>query len=189
MLQAALLAGLNHLLEGSGWASARLARYAGRRARFELPPVHLELRVAPDGLFELPSEQAAPDVVIGLPPETPFLLPQGIDKVMSLAHVAGNAEFATELSFIFRRLDWDVEEDLSAVVGDIAAHRLVRGAQQLVGWQKQAATRLAENLAEYLAYENPLLVPGADFIALREGIGRFGAELTEVEARLAKLGP
>lgn len=187
MLQAALLAGLNHLLQGSGWASARLARYAGRRARFELPPVHLELRVAPDGLFELPSEQAAPDVVIGLPPETPFLLPQGIDKVMSLAHVAGNAEFATELSFIFRRLRWDVEEDLSAVVGDIAAHRLVRGAKHLVAWQKQAATRFAENLAEYFAHENSVLVPGGALSALRDDIGRFNVELADVETRLAKL--
>lgn len=189
MLQAALLAGLNHLLQGSGWASARLTPFSGRRARFSLPPFHLELCVAPNGLFELSAEETAPDVVISLPTETPFLLPQGIDRVVSLAHVAGNAEFATELSFIFRRLNWDVEEDLSAVVGDIAARRLVRGAQQLVGWQKQAATRLAENLAEYLTYENPLLVPGADFIALREGIGRFGAELAEVEARFAKLGP
>ncbi|MDP1956722.1 MAG: hypothetical protein Q8J75_00920, partial [Rhodocyclaceae bacterium] len=182
-----LLAGLNHLLQGSGWASARLAPFAGRRARFELPPFHLELCVAPDGLFELPVEEAAPDVVISLPAETPFLLPQGIDKVVSLAHVAGNAEFATELSFIFRRLNWDVEEDLSAVVGDIAARRLVRGTNQLVGWQKQTATRLAENLAEYLAYESSLLVPGGDFIALRDEIGRFNAELTDVEARLAKL--
>lgn len=187
MLQAALLAGLNHLLQGSGWASARLARYAGRLARFELPPFHLELRVAPDGLFELPTEQAAPDVVISLPPETPFLLPQGIDKVMSLAHVAGNAEFATELSFIFRRLRWDVEEDLSAVVGDIAAHRLTRGANHLVAWQKQAATRFAENLAEYLAYENPVLVPGGELSALRDDIGRFNLELADVETRLAKL--
>ncbi|MDO8959368.1 MAG: hypothetical protein Q7U85_06520 [Rhodocyclaceae bacterium] len=187
MLQAALRTSLNHLLQGSGWASARLAPFAGRRARFELPPFHLELCVAPDGLFELSAEEAAPDVVISLPAETPFLLPQGIDKVVSLAHVAGNAEFATELSFIFRRLNWDVEEDLSAVVGDIAARRLVQGAHQLIGWQKQAATRFAENLAEYLAYENPLLVPGGDFIALREGIGQFSAKLAEVEARLAKL--
>jgi ubiquinone biosynthesis protein UbiJ len=187
MFQAALLAGLNHLLEGAGWASARLAPYAGRLARFELPPFHLELCVASDGLFELPTEQAAPDVVISLPPETPFLLPQGIDKVVSLAHVAGNAEFATELSFIFRRLRWDVEEDLSAVVGDIAAHRMVRGANYLVGWQKQAATRFAENLAEYFAYENPVLVPGGNLISLRDDIGRFNTELADVEARLAKL--
>lgn len=187
MLEAALLAGLNHLLQGSGWAIARLTPFAGRRARFELPPFHLELCVAGDGLFELSADPGKPDVVISLPAETPFLLPQGLAKVVSVAHVVGNAEFATELSFIFRRLRWDIEEDLSSIVGDIAAHRMVQGVNQLVAWHKQAATHFAQNLGEYLVYENPLLVATGEFVAWRDDISRFGADLSRLEARLAAL--
>lgn len=189
MLEAALLAGLNHLLQGSGWAIARLAPFAGRRARFELPPFHLELCVAGDGLFELSADPGKPDVVISLPAETPFLLPQGLDRVVSVAHVVGNAEFATELSFIFRRLRWDIEEDLSSVVGDIAAHRMVQGANHMVAWHKQAAKHFAENLGEYFVHENPLLVATAEFVAWRDDIGSLGAGLSRLEARLAALGP
>lgn len=187
MLEAALLAGLNHLLQGSGWAIARLTPFAGRRARFELPPFHLELCVAGDGLFELSADPGKPDVVISLPAETPFLLPQGLAKVVSVAHVFGNAEFATELSFIFRRLRWDIEEDLSSIVGDIAAHRMVQGANHLVAWHKQAATHFAQNLGEYLVYENPLLVATGEFVAWRDDISRFGADLSRLEARVAAL--
>ncbi|MBA3033763.1 MAG: hypothetical protein KKF85_07120 [Gammaproteobacteria bacterium] len=187
MLETALLTGLNHLLQGSGWAPARLIPFAGRRARFELPPFHLELSVADDGLFGLSADTTAPDVVISLPAETPFLLLQGLDKVVSVAHVVGNAEFATELSFIFRRLRWDVEEDLSSVVGDIAAHRMVQGTRDFVAWQKQAATRLAENLTEYLVHENALLVAGGEFIAWREDIRSFSTGLERIESRLAAL--
>ena len=39
----------------------------------------------------------------------------------------GDAELAQEISFLARHLTWDVEEDLSRVVGDIAAHRVVGG--------------------------------------------------------------
>jgi len=187
VLEAALLTGLNHLLAGSGWAPARLIPFAGRRARFELPPFHIELGVATDGLFELSAVSAEPDVVISLPAETPFLLPQGLDKVVSVAHVVGNAEFATELSFIFRRLRWDIEEDLASAVGDIAAHRMVQGGKRLIAWQQQAASHLAENLAEYLAHENRLLVTTGEFVAWRDDIRRFSADLARAEARLATL--
>lgn len=189
MLEAALLAGLNHLLQGSGWATARLVPFAGRRARFELPPFHFAVCVTDDGLFGLSAEPGEPDVVISLPAETPFLLPQGIDKVVSVAQVVGNAEFATGLSFIFRRLRWDVEEDLSTVVGDIAAHRMVQGANHMVAWHKQAAKHLAENLGEYFVHENPLLVATAEFVTWRDDIGSLGAGLSRLEARLAPPGP
>jgi ubiquinone biosynthesis protein UbiJ len=189
VLEAALLAGLNHLLQGSGWATARLVPFVGRHARFELPPFHFAVCVTDDGLFGLSAEPGEPDVVISLPAETPFLLSQGLDKVVSIAHVVGNAEFATELSFIFRRLRWDIEEDLSSVVGDIAAHRMVQGANHLVAWHKQAATHLAENLGEYFVHENPLLVATAEFVAWRDGISRLGAGLSRLEARLSALGP
>lgn len=187
MLDAVLLAGLNHLLQGASWAPARLKPFAGRQARFDLPPFHLELIVTSDGFFEAAFDKDVPDVVIALPAETPFLLPQGLDKVMAVARVVGNAEFATELSFVFRQLRWDVEEDLSHVVGDIAAHRLVQGAERFAAWQKQAATNLAGNLTEYLVQENPLLVATAEFTALARDIGRFSTDLARIEGRLAAL--
>ena len=53
----------------------------------------------------------------------------------------GDAEFAQEVSFLARNLTWDVEEDLSRVVGDIAAHRIVQGARQARDWGREAAQR------------------------------------------------
>jgi ubiquinone biosynthesis protein UbiJ len=195
MLDTLLLSGLNHLLQGASWAPARLMPFAGRRARFEMPPWHLDLSIAEDGYF-LPLAEAshdansgatAPDVVIQLPADTPFLLPQGLDKVMAVAHVTGNAEFATELSFVFKHLHWDFEEDLAQVLGDIPAHRLVQGAKGVLAWQQQAAINLAENISEYLVLENPLLVANGEFNTLRDDISQFSADLAKLESRLAAL--
>ena len=187
MLDALLRSGLNHLLQSASWAPARLAPFATRRARFEMPPWHLDLSIADDGYFLPASDTATPDVIIQLPSDTPFLLPQGLDKVMAVAHVTGNAEFATELSFVFRHLHWDFEEDLAQVLGDIPAHRLVQGARVLVAWQQQAALNLAENISEYLVLENPLLVASGEFGALRADISQLGAALAKLESRLSAL--
>lgn len=190
MFAPVFIAGLNHLLEGSGWARARLIPFAGRRARFDITPFSFGFEVAPDGQV-IPNLDNAntdiTDVVIRLPAETPFLLAQGIDRVMAQASVEGNAEFATELSFVLRNLRWDAEEDLSQLVGDIAAHRVVAGATRFVAWQKQAATHFVENLGEYLTNETQALVPREELFALRDGIARLDADLSRAERRLAAL--
>ena len=187
MFDQVFLATLNHLLEGASWAQTRLAPFAGRRARFDIPPIALGFEIAPDGRVIPNPDPDISDVVIRLPADTPFLIPQGLDKVMAQATVEGNAEFATELSFVLRNLRWDAEEDLSKLFGDIAAHRIVQGAGRFFGWQKQAATNLAENVAEYLTLENPVLVPRDELLALRDGIAKLDADLTRAESRLAAL--
>jgi len=187
MFDQVFLAALNHLLEGANWARARLVAFAGRRARFDMPPFAFGFEIAQDGGVTPPSDPGVTDVIIRLPANTPFLLPQGLDKVMAQAAVEGSAEFATELSFVFRNLRWDAEEDLAKLVGDIPARRIVQGANRCIDWQKQAATNFAENLAEYLTLENPLLVPRAEMIALRDAIDRLNADLNRTEQRLAAL--
>ncbi|MEW6512448.1 MAG: SCP2 sterol-binding domain-containing protein [Pseudomonadota bacterium] len=187
MFDAVFLGGLNHLLESANWARARLAPFAGRRARFAMPPFEFGFEVSSAGMVVANPDPGLTDVVIRLPADTPFLLPQGLDRVMAQATVEGNAEFATELSFVFRNLRWDAEEDLSKLVGDIAAHRIVQGASRFVQWQKQAATHLAQNFGEYLTLENPMLIRREEFLSLRDHISQLNADLARVEKRLAAL--
>lgn len=185
MLDAALIAGLNHLLDGAGWARARLAPFAGRLAAFEMPPFRLALAITDAGRFEpAPEATGAPDVSIRLPPDAPFMLAQGLEKIMAAARVEGNAEFATELSFVFRHLHWDAEEDLSRIVGDIAARRMVQGADRLAAWHRQAASNLGENVAAYLVDENPVLVGTHEFTQFRAEVARLNAALLTLEKRV-----
>ena len=146
-----------------------------------MPPFAFGFDVDAEGWVRKILDPTDADVSIRLP--APLLMSQGIDKVIAGARVAGNAEFATELSFVFRNLRWDAEEDLSKLVGDIAARRIMLGANQLIAWQKQAANNLTENLAEYLIHENPLLVDTAEFITFRDEVARLSYELTRLEVR------
>jgi ubiquinone biosynthesis protein UbiJ len=183
MIGAALLATLNHLLEGAEWARVRLSSYAGRHACFDMPPFLFGFVITPTGLCEPQPSDSTPDVTIHLPADTPLRLMQGLDRVMAGARVDGNAEFATELSFVLRHLRWDAEEDLSRIVGDIAARRLVLGAERFASMHSEGTRRLAENISEYLVHEQGVLIGNAEFSSFRDDLLRLNDALSRLEAR------
>ncbi|MFN3885084.1 MAG: SCP2 domain-containing protein, partial [Rhodocyclaceae bacterium] len=187
MIERTALFTLNHLLDGAPWARARLAPFAGRPAHFDIPPFAISFAVTSEGRLS-PSDDSTPaDVVIRLPADTAFPISHGLDEAMSKASVEGNAEFATALSFVFRNLHWDVEEDLSHLVGDIAAHRLMLAASRFFAWHHRTATNLVENLAEFLVHEKRFLVARDELLALQEAIARLATDLDRVDVRLSSL--
>ena len=186
MLESLILGALNHLLGQAGWARRQLSGFAGRRARFEMPPWRLAFRIGESGRLEPVGDQEV-DVTVVLPADTPLVALQGIDRAMAAAHVTGNAEFATALSFVLKNLRWDAEEDLSKLVGDIAAHRMVGVSSRLTLWQKQAARNLAENVAEYLGEESELLVHARDLTIFCAELAEFNCRIEQLEARARSL--
>ena len=186
MLDLALLQALNHLLAAAPWARSKLAPFAGRRARLVLGPLPLAFRIAPDGTFESLGT-GEPAVEIVLPATAPLALFEGREAMMRSARVSGAADFAEVLGFVLRNLDWDAEEDLSRLVGDIVAHRIVRSAGDFAAAQAEAARRLAENVGEYLRYEQPAGIDKAAMAAFAGEVGSLKQETEALERRLAAL--
>jgi ubiquinone biosynthesis protein UbiJ len=179
-LPAPALLAVNHLLTQAVWAREKLKPFAGHVAKITLPPFEAAFLILEDGQLGAPTDDAAPEVSIALPATTPLLALQGPDAVMRAARLEGSVDFAEALGFVIRNLRWDAEEDLSRLVGDIAAHRIVDTAQKFVGWQQQAAQNLAENFAEYFTQEQPL-------IATRDAINAYTREIDTLRDDLARL--
>ncbi|HUW38452.1 MAG TPA: hypothetical protein VMV91_14095 [Rhodocyclaceae bacterium] len=182
MLDRAALAVLNHLLADEPWARARLKPYAGRTARLTLPPWRLDFAVDEAGL--LMAAEAAAEVEITLPIAAPFLLFRGMDALSKEVHVVGSAEFADTLGFVLPRLRWDFEGALAGRIGGLAAHRIARTVEALAAWQAMAARNLAENVAEYLTEERPVLAKAADAADFSREVGRLEEDLLGLERRL-----
>lgn len=186
-LPAPLLAAVNHVLAQAAWARARLAPFGGHVARITVPPFAAEFAIGDDGhLLPAPAD-TAPEVSISLPATAPLLALQGHDAVMRAARLEGSAEFAEALGFVIRNLRWDAEEDLSKVVGDIAAHRLVGGIRSVAAWQQQAARNLAENLAEYFTEEQALIASEAAVVQFVDDIDRLRDDVARLEKRVERL--
>ena len=190
MLSTAFLSASNHLLAQASWARGRLMAHAGRTARLDLEPLaRIDCTVSADGHLAAWAGEDAPDVILRLPlASLPQGLGGGLEALMREVRVEGNAEFADALGFVFRHLRWDVEEDLSRLIGDIAAHRLVDTGRRFGAEGREALERAGGNLIEFVTEERPLLVPraalpgfAADIAALRDAVGRLEKRLARIE--------
>jgi ubiquinone biosynthesis protein UbiJ len=122
-----VVAMLNHLFNQAAWARNRLRPHAGRSARLDLHPFVVDFVVNEKG-FIAASSPASPEVSLSLPLDQivkAISAGNGIETLMAQAQISGSADLAEALGFVFRHLRWDIGEDLSHVVGDIAAHRIV----------------------------------------------------------------
>lgn len=189
MLTSVFLSAANHLLSQASWARTRLQPHAGRTARLAIMPlVELDFSVAAEGYLAAWSGDEAPEVLLRLAAaDLPRLLVDGLETAIRHVRIEGNAEFADALGFVFRHLRWDAEEDLSRVIGDIAAHRLVEGGRQVLGEGRRSLERASGNLAEYLTEEAPLLVPRSALPAFTQDIVDMRDALARLDKRVLRL--
>lgn len=171
-----VLAGLlNHLLSQHSWAVARLRPHVGKTLQLRLPLISVALAIEEDGSFA----PAVPDARIDA-----TLIPSPLAWLTAseARFIAGgeDAVLAKELAETMGEMRWDAEEDLSRVLGDIAAHKLVSTATGVLDWHKNAAETIALSWAEHWQEESPAL-------AQPEAVSTFFKEVAEVHDRVERL--
>jgi len=181
---------INHLLASEPAARGKLASHTGKIARFDAGFLTLDLEVMADGMLALAADGSTPQVTIRVNPGDVPLLMQNRERAFSYVKVEGDADFANVISQLSQTLHWEAEDDLSKLFGDIAAVRLVSGTKTV--WQAARDThhKLAENVAEYLLEEKPMLVRpqavmdfGSDVARLRDDIERLNKRIEKLERR------
>ncbi len=179
---------VNHVLRSAPAALERLRRHAGRTAAFHVGPFTTALTVQTTGEVAPAVAEAKRDLVVRM---SPFLLPRlaaNEEAAFREIEMIGDMELAQEISYLARNLSWDVEEDLSRLVGDVAAHRVVGTARDALRWGREAGWRLAQGAAEYWTEESPTIASRVKV----EGFVREVAELRDaierLEKRIDKLG-
>ncbi len=178
---------LNHLLEAAPWARERLAPFAGRSWRVTLAPLpDLTFVVLDTGLLDA-SDAPEPHLVVALTPAALPALARRDETLLREMTFTGDAELAAALQYLARHLEWDMEEDLARVVGDVAAHRIAGGARDFMAWQKEAALRLGQNFAEYLTEEAGVIATPADVSAFARAVDDLRDAVERLEKRIAHL--
>jgi ubiquinone biosynthesis protein UbiJ len=156
VLNAALL---NHLLNQQPWTRDQLCQYAGKIICLRIPPVSLTLLIESSGEFAAVSnsEENAPDATLTLPAAAAmrFALTRKLD--MAELNIQGNFEIASTVGRVLQRLKWDAEEDLSRIVGDIPAHKIMQFGRNALAEAQRQATSLAGMFAEFWQEEDPLI--------------------------------
>lgn len=178
---------INHVLRQNIWALDRLKRLAGKTVCFRVSPFNLTIMIQQDGsVAEARSD--APNATLSATPSALLRYFASEPRDARLIEIAGDAGMAADIGSVLSQLQWEAEEDLSRVFGDIAAHRIIGIGGALLEWRKQAISSVAQSFAEYWTEEAPILakpVPVQKFLNdvddLRDATERLEQRIERLE--------
>ena len=183
------LSAMNHVLRQQEWARDRLRAHAGRSVRMTvvtpLGPVASDARILDDGTLEL-ATVAAPTVRLTLTPSIDAVfgaLREGPQGLAGHLKVEGDVMVAAAVGEIAQQLRWDVEEDLSRVVGDRLAHRFGETARDGARQAADLRERVESGVRQFLVEEDRQLVPRDELRALAEAIEALDRVIGGLEQR------
>jgi ubiquinone biosynthesis protein UbiJ len=130
----------NHVLQQEPEAQARLRRQAGRLVEAHWRIFNVRLRATPAGLLELAPPGSQPDLTLAVTEESPWALAHATlrgDK--PAVRIAGDVQLAAEVQWLVDHVRWDVEEDLSRIIGDAPAHAIGQGLRRVAEAIRQFA--------------------------------------------------
>jgi ubiquinone biosynthesis protein UbiJ len=171
---------INRLLRANAWALEKLASHAGKTVLLASPPLELRVTIADTGELAAAARHTPPHVTITATPGSLLRLAARDETAWNAALVSGDVQLAATIDYVRRNLEWDYEEDLSRVFGDIAAHRIAGAVREVDRWGRAAAVNLSHAFAEYATYERPL-------VASRQAVDEFNREVDEVRDHAERL--
>lgn len=134
---------LNHVLMQEPQAQDRLRRQKGKPVRIQWGEIELTLAATPAGLLERAAAGANPELRVTLTQASPLAVAQAVVAgERPGVDIQGDVQLAAEVAWLVDNVRWDVEEDLSRLVGDAAAHTLVGVAGTAVRGLKAFLERL-----------------------------------------------
>ena len=129
---------LNHVVMQEREAMERLVRQKGRVARVQWRNFNMALVVTPAGLLNLAAEGAQPDLQLEITDSNPLALAQmALRGDKPALRIQGDVQLAADINWLVDNVQWDVEEDMSRIIGDVPAHTLANLGRSIAGAVRQ----------------------------------------------------
>lgn len=178
---------LQHLTTQNSWAKAHLTPFAGRTVAFDFAIIKTNLIVLEDGSLALGGETMPPDATVYATPSLMLRMLAKDDAAKMQFKITGDTHLATEIAKILQNIRWDIADDLSKVVGDIPATKLVELGQKAADQIKETSTNLTGMLSEYWQEEQPMIAKKRLVEQFNTDVDVLRNDVARLEKRLAKL--
>ena len=169
------------------WALERLSRFSGKTVQFDIVPFTIACTILPGGTLRSAESAAVSDARCFI---SPLLLPRLAlhdEKAHAEIRSDGDAFLLAEIFFLSRNLRWDAAEDLSLVVGDIAAERFIQSLQGAHHQLRDSTLNLFMAAAEYLTEERLLLAKPQLVSAFIQHVDTLRDDVARLEQRINQL--
>jgi len=202
-------AAINHLLEQQPSARASFAEYHG--AVFRIAPTGpkgtaaltgatgssgqifdrliTDFTILEDGRLS-PGAVEPPRVTLQfeLSPNLALdFLRDGSAGAMRRVRIEGDAALATAIAGLARQLRWDVEEDLSHVIGDLAAHRVGETVRSAAAGGRDLMDRARTTTLQWLIHDDGALVGRPALVSFRDDLRRLRDDVERLAKRVERL--
>ncbi len=101
--------------------------------------------------------------------------------------LTGDAATAQGFQALLDHAKPDVEEELSRVIGDVAAHQLAEFARGVGNWARDARATMGDNIREYLQEERRDLPTRYEVEQFSQRVGELRDDVERIAARLKRL--
>ena len=184
---------LQHIINQNNWSREHLIPFAGKVLQFDFVLIKPSLIILEDGSLSFAGETIGADAVIHLPPSlTLRLLANDNDAKMQIK-IDGDTHLATQVSNVLQKLHWDIEDDMSHLVGDIAASKISKSSHKVLQTVKKQSIDITEMVSEYWQEEIKILAKKhqverfiTDVDVLRSDTARFEKRLQKLSLSYAK---
>jgi ubiquinone biosynthesis accessory factor UbiJ len=181
---------LNRGIRASTDAQQRCRALAGASFRIELEGLGLGLTLVSAGdSVVLRDEGRADACLTGTPGALARLVATGDEGLLRsrIVRMTGDPLVARDFRELISLAAPDFEEELSGMVGDLAARQMANLVRGFTGWGLDAADRLSHSFAEYLQEESRDLPARPEVEAFLEAVDELAGQLARLEARIARL--
>jgi ubiquinone biosynthesis protein UbiJ len=176
---------LNHVLSQNDWMSTRLKKFHNKTILIKISELSIYFSVNKKGLLEHISHVKNPDASISMPIKS--LINQIIHKENKDITIKGDIDLAKEVSEILKKIKWDVEEDLSKIIGDVAANRVGILGEKVLNESKKITISIAEAFKEYWEEEKPLIAKKTRVHQFLVEIDNISEDVERIEAKINSL--
>jgi len=188
LVAAAVQTAFNGLLAMDPEVAGRLDALSGGALAIEIRGLGLTLYLQPRGDRLQVSDQleTEPNATLAA---SPLDLARQLtsDDWAREMELRGDAGYAQQFHAILRALEFDWEEPLSRVLGDVAAHQLGNLLRGVVSWGSQAGESLGRATADYLQEESRELPTAAEVERFVDAVDALRADCDRLAARVHRL--
>ncbi len=102
-------------------------------------------------------------------------------------HIHGNVQFAKQLQDVLDGFDFDWEQQIAKVTGDVIAQPLTHAIKQSFSWLNATQRSLSMSLSEYLREEARILPDKIQIDDFLNDVDKLNADIDRLEARINRL--
>jgi ubiquinone biosynthesis protein UbiJ len=173
---------LDHLLSQNDWMQSKLVDHKNKIILIEISDLKLILKVDENGLLHSLSEAEKFDCIIKLTVNS--LISQLINNNNSNISIEGDLELANQVAQVLKKIEWDIEEDLSKYIGDIPAIQTTKILKKVVARGQKNIGNITGALLEYWQEENKILTKKINVEIFNSEVDKIVEDTERLEARI-----